>query len=120
MLPLVGVGLPQLHMQKMQLLPKSSIISHPSSFINKHIFSCHTRPAGFFAKAATDIPRATYTEDRCHKLNRRMSSGGPPAIDFVPPSSDDLAFWASFAAVFREKFGNMVRYHSLHGLPPLR
>lgn len=58
--------------------------------------------------------QAKHTRYRCHRLIRRMSSGGPPAIDFVPPGSDDLAFWAGFAAVFREKFGNMVRYQRLH------
>lgn len=42
-----------------------------------------------------------------------MSSGGAPAIDFHPPGSDDLAFWANLAATFRYKFGDMVCCHAL-------
>ncbi|PSR90622.1 ctlh domain-containing protein [Coniella lustricola] len=37
-----------------------------------------------------------------------MTSGGPPAIDFQPPGSDDVTFWANFAAEFRLKFGDMT------------
>lgn len=47
-------------------------------------------------------------QHQCYHRSRRMSSGGPPAIDFHPPGSDDLAFWANLAATFRHKFGDMV------------
>lgn len=38
-----------------------------------------------------------------------MSFGGHLTLDFHPPGSDDLAFWADLAATFRDKFGDMVR-----------
>lgn len=48
-----------------------------------------------------------------------MSFGGHLTLDFHPPGSDDLAFWADLAATFRDKFGDMVRCPALEFCPAL-
>jgi hypothetical protein len=52
--------------------------------------------------------RILHCQSQCHQFSKRMTSRGPPAIDFQPPGSDDVTFWANFAAEFRLKFGDMV------------
>lgn len=95
----------------------------PSSNANSSIFHPHFNPhppntraytfshnnAAFFPSTQPPAVRTHIEQHQCHQPARRMTSGGPPAIDFQPPGSDDVAFWANFAAEFRHKFGDMVR-----------